>query len=79
MERSKNILIGPKLWLITYQTLEDFTYDFLLQVCERVQGKVKAYKEKMIDYLYCEEHIVESMMDFTYARAVVHAVMIYSL
>ena len=33
--------------------LEGFTYDSLLQVCEGVQGKVNAHKEKKIDYLYC--------------------------
>ena len=41
--------------------LEDFTYDFLLQVCEGVQGKVKVYKEKKIDSRYCEECNVEMM------------------
>ena len=33
---------------------EGFTYDSVLQVCEGVQGKVNAHKEKKIDYLYCE-------------------------
>ena len=38
--------------------LEDFTYDFLLQVCEEVQGKAKV-KEKKIDHQHCEECNVE--------------------
>ena len=42
--------------------LEDFTYDFLLQVCEGVQDKVKVYKKKKIDSRYCEECYVERIM-----------------
>ena len=61
--------------------LDDLTYDFLLQVCEGVQGKVKVYEKKKIDYRYCEECNVERMiyphLDFTYARAVVYAVLLF--
>ena len=39
--------------------LEDFTYDFLLQVCEGVQDKVKVYKKKKVDSRYCEKCNVE--------------------
>ena len=42
--------------------LDHFTYDFLLQVCEGVQGKVKVYKNKKIDPRYCEQCNVEKMM-----------------
>ena len=42
--------------------LEDFRYDFLLQVCERVQDKVKVYKKKKIDSRFCEECNVERIM-----------------
>ena len=41
--------------------LEDFTYDFLLQVCEGAQGKARV-KEKKIDFQHCEECNVERMM-----------------
>ena len=41
--------------------LEDFTYDFLLQVCKGVQGKAKV-KEEKIDYQHCEECNVARMM-----------------
>ena len=40
--------------------LEDFTYDFLLQVYEGVQDKV--YKKKKIDSRYCEECNVARIM-----------------
>ena len=54
--------------------LEDFTCDCLLQVCKGVQGNVKVYKEKKINYQHSEEFIVERILcilwDFTYARAV---------
>ena len=30
--------------------LDDFTYDSVLQICEEVQGKVKVYEKKKIDY-----------------------------
>ena len=42
--------------------LDDLTYDFLVQVCEGIQGKVKAYKEKKINSRHCEECNVERMM-----------------
>ena len=42
--------------------LENFTYDCLLQVCEKVQGKVKVCKKKKIDSRYCEESNVEMIM-----------------
>ena len=41
--------------------VEDFTYDFLSQVCEGVQGKVKV-KEKKIKYQHGKECNVERMM-----------------
>ena len=41
--------------------LEDFTYDFLLQICEGVQDKVKVYKKEKIDSRYCEKCNVEIM------------------
>ena len=41
--------------------LDDLTYDFLLQVCEAVQGKAKL-KETKFDYRHCEECNVERMM-----------------
>ena len=42
--------------------LEDFTYVFLLQVCEGVQDKIKVYKKEKIDSGYCEECNVERIM-----------------
>ena len=42
--------------------LEDFTYDSLLQICEEVQGKVKVYEKKKIDYQHCEECNVKRIM-----------------
>ena len=41
--------------------LEDFTYDFLLQVCERIKGKAKV-EEKKTDYHHCEKCNVERIM-----------------
>ena len=41
--------------------VDNLTYDFLLQVCEGSQGKVKA-KVKKIDYRHCGECNVERMM-----------------
>ena len=41
--------------------LEDFTHDYILQLCEGVQGRVKV-KKKRIDSRYCEECNVERIM-----------------
>ena len=42
--------------------LEDFTYDSLLQIGEEVQGTVKVYKKKKIDFRYCQECNMERIM-----------------
>ena len=42
--------------------VDDFKYDFLLQVCEGVQGKQVKVKEKNIDYQHCEKCNVERIM-----------------
>ena len=41
---------------------DDFTYDFLLQVCQEVEGKQVKAKEKKICYQHCEKCNVERMM-----------------
>ena len=41
---------------------DNFTYDFPLQVCERVQGKQVKAKERKIDYQHCEKCNVERIM-----------------
>ena len=47
-----------------YYTLnvDDFTYDFLLQLCHGVEGKRVKSKEKKIDYQDCEKCNVERIM-----------------
>ena len=42
--------------------VDDFTYDFLLQVCQQVEGKQVKAKEKKIDYQHSEKRNVERMM-----------------
>ena len=37
-------------------------YDFLLQVCQEVEGKQVKAEEKKIDYQHCEKCNVERMM-----------------
>ena len=59
--------------------VDNFTYDFLLQVCEGVQGKQVKAKEKSIintvkNVMWKELCIL--IWDFTYARAVAYAAMI---
>ena len=62
--------------------LEDFTYDFLLQVCEGVQGKVKVKEKRLKNFTVKNvmwRELCILIWDFTYARTVMYAVMIYSL
>ena len=63
--------------------VDDFTYDFLLQVCQEEEGKQIKAKERKIHYQHCEKCNVEKMMylhlGFMYALAVVYAAMIYVL
>ena len=63
--------------------VDDFTSDFLSQVCQEVEGKQVKAKENKIDYQHCEKCNVERMMyphlGFWYDRAVVCAAMIYVL
>ena len=42
--------------------LDNFTYDFPLQVCQGVEGKQVKAKEKKIYYQHCEKCNVERMM-----------------
>ena len=41
--------------------VNDFAYDFLLQVCQEVEDKQVKAKEKKIDYQDCEKCNVERM------------------
>ena len=48
---------------IVYEMVDDFTYDFLLQVCQEVvEGKQVKAEEKKIDDQHCEECSVERIM-----------------
>ena len=42
--------------------VDDFTYDFLLQVCQEVESKQVKAKDEKIDYRHCEKCNVERMM-----------------
>ena len=65
-----------------YYMVDDFTYDFPLQICQEVEGKQVKAKEKKIDYQRCEKCNVERMMYphlgfYVCLSCVVYAAMIY--